>query len=141
LRIPMTSYRLFSSGGPPKRPFNLGRALDGRHRAVRVALHGGSYIAAYTAIMLVLYGTGIFPVDPIGWGRNLGVAAAPVGHVVQIALWMGYASVCVWLTVSLWRSARNTASVPGFYLARGASIACPLLCAALAAVCVGVISL
>jgi len=137
----MFSYRLSSRGRSPDRPFNPRRALAGKHRALRVARHGGGYVAAYTAVMFVLYGLGIFPIDPIGWGRNLGVASAPVGHVVQIVLWMGYATVCVWLTVSLWRCARNTASVPGFYLARGASIACPVMCAALAATCVGVITL
>ena len=125
---------------PPKRPFNLKRALDGDHRAVRVALHGGGYVAAYTVVMLALYGLGIFPIDPLAWGRNFGVAATPVGHVVQMVLWMGYASVCVWLTVSLWRCARHTASATGFYLARVSSVACPVLCAALAAFCVGVIA-
>jgi hypothetical protein len=141
LRISMSSYRLSSTGRPPKRRFGPRRALAGKHRAARVALHGGGYVAAYTVIMFVLYGLGIFPIDPIGWGRNLGVAAAPVGHVAQIVLWMGYASVCTWPSVSLWRCAHHTESVPGFYFARGASIACPVLCVALAALCVGVLRL
>jgi hypothetical protein len=124
---------------PPNRRFGLRRALDGEHRAVRVAMHGGGYIGAYTVVMFILYGLGIFPIDPLAWGRNLGVAAAPVGHLVQMVLWMGYAMVCVWLTVALWRCGRNTGTRPGFVLARAASIACPVVCAALAAVCVGTI--
>jgi len=137
LSVPMSNYR-FPSKERPRR-FDPRRALAGKHRPARVALHGGGYLAAYSAFMFILYGTGVLPIDPIASRRALGVAAGPVGHVVQIVLWMGYASLCVWLTVALWRCGRNTETRRGFFLARGVAIACPVVCAALAAMCVGAI--